>query len=316
MTRRFTSMLLALLMVFGLTVPALAAEELEAPPMAEEAPAPVEAPPAEEAPADEPEPAAAQEVTVNLTGVLEGIKYDVTYTNPNGDGIYYACKIGIYHVDYDLNKYWVEQTSDWPRQFIVYPGGDVKINLRPGYDVAFENATVTEDKVDSWYGGEDALFSTRYVTVKAPMSGSMTINVIADGSTGDTPKLVDFVFHNNTPDIVVGGEDWGSSSPDMKTLDDGSVQWKVNTGGEFSEWVAPGYEIQVLEGGSVTKVCAPSGPAAQSVPAGTMSYVLHVDLGAERFVIAAVKQGETFTPPAAGEEPATPTEPPSNTCIS
>ncbi len=50
----------------------------------------------------------------------------------------------------------------------------------------------------------------------------------------------------------------------MKTLDDGSIQWKVNTGGEFSEWVAPGYAIEVLKGGYVVKTEAPSGPAADA----------------------------------------------------
>ena len=330
MSKKWISMLLAVMMLLGLAVPAFAEGEPEAPPPAEiveEAPQAEEAPPAsdetapaedavieetivEEAPteevtnddgimpiSDEPMTVAAGGVTVNLTGALEGIKYDVTYTNPNGDGIYFACKIGIYYVDYNLNKYWVEQTSDWPRQFVMYPGADIKINLRPGYDVTFDNATVEEDKVDSWYGGGDAFFSTRYVTATAPNSGTVTINVTKDGAAEPMPKLVDFTFHNNTPDIVVGGEDWGSSSPDMKTLDDGSVQWKVNTDGEFSEWVAPGYAIEVLKGGYVVKTEAPSGPAAAGVPAGSTSYVLHVDLDADEFVIAAVKQGEHFQAP-------------------
>ncbi len=337
MSKKWISMLLAIMMLLCLSVPVFAAGELEAPPQAEvmeEAPQAEEAPPVaveiepaedtvtedatgeetvvEEAPVEEvsndnPMPISAGGVTVSITGALEGIKYAVMYVSPDGSKTYFAEDGGIYYCDDNLNKHWVEYTNGRPTQFAMYPGGDIQLKLWPGFNATFNNATVKEDYIDSWYGGGDAFAATHYVTATAPVAGTITVNITSDRSTTDMPKLVNFTFYNDTPDVVVGGEDWGSSSPDMKTLDDGSVQWKVNTGGEFSKWVAPGYAIEVLKGGYVAKTEAPSGPAAASVPAGSTSYVLHVDLEADEFVIAAVKQGESFQAPDAnasqGETP-------------
>lgn len=348
MSKKWISMILAVIMLLSQSIPAFAEGGQEAPPPAE---AVEEAPPVEGAPptADETAPvedaatedatvteeASTEEtpmedanadagimtvsaapvsvggVTVNLTGVLEGIKYAIMYASPDGNKTYFAEDGGIYYCDDNLNKHWVEYTNGRPMQFAMYPGGEIKLKLWPGFNATFNNATVKEDYVDSWYGGGDAFAATHYVTATAPSDGTITVNITSDGSTTDMPKLVNFTFYNDAPDVVVGGEDWGSSSPDMKTLDDGSIQWKVNTGGEFSEWVAPGYAIEVLKGGYVAKTEAPSGPAAANVPAGSTSYVLHVDQEADEFVIAAVKQGEhyqaadatepqTETPPATG----------------
>ena len=331
MRKNILSLLLAAMMLLGLAVPAFAEGEQEAPPTAEiveEAPQAEEAPPAsdeiapaedavveetvvEEAPAeemtnddgimpisDEPMTVAAGGVTVSITGSVEGI--DAVLYNNNiwtdaGIRTYYIDKLGIRYFDINNNTYWVEKQSSLPLHFEVYPGCELEFRMDPQYGLTVDNGVIVSDISNSLYLGEDMFAPRRIIKVTAPSSGTLTVNVAADGAV--TSKLIPYTLNCDDSSAIVGGEDWGSSSPAMKTLNDGSVQWKVNTGGEFSVWVAPGYAIEMLKGGYVVKTEAPSGPAAASVPAGSTSYVLHVDLEADEFVIAAVKQGEHFQAP-------------------
>ncbi len=314
MGKRWLCMLLLLALMAGAAIPAYGAEGLEAPPAEEtmeEAPVPEEVPPAEEAPpmedalpakevavTDKPEPAAAQGVTLTIEGPTEGILWYVWYGLD--DTQYSTSKSGTSYSYLETpsspsyTQVWTEKTDQIRRQVTVAPDSKMWVFLSDAvYDITVTGGVITENSLDTFTLG-------REVYVQCPDSGSVTLHIAR--TDGYVPERIPFTFYNETTDRVVGGGSTGDYAyPDGDT---------VTTGGNFEVWAAPGYEIQVLEGGSVTKVCAPSGPAAQSVPAGTMSYVLHVDLGAERFVIAAVKQGETFTPPAEGEEPSKPTETP------
>ncbi len=277
-------------------------EALEAAPATEEPPALTEeTPPAEEvAVTDESEPAAAQGVTLTIEGPTEGILWYVWYglddiqygTSESGTWYSYCETPSAFPT-----QVWVEETDQIQRQVTVAPGSKMWVFLSDAvYDITVTGGIITENSLNTFTLG-------REVYVQCPDSGSVTLHIALTDSY--VPKRIPFTFYNETTDRVVGG----GSTDDYAYPDEDTV----TTGGNFDIWAAPGYEIQVLEGGSVTKVCAPSGPAAQSVPAGTMSYVLHVDLGAERFVIAAVKKGETFTPPAEDEEPVKPTETPQPT---
>ncbi len=316
MSKKWISMLLAVIMLLGLAVPAFAEGEQEAPPTAEiveEAPQAEEAPPAsdetapaedavieetvvEEAPAeevpaeaiiDEPMTVAAGGVTVNFTGLTDGV---AMYVWHGLDGVEYSTSEGgtVYYYYATPSSYGkqvlVTKTETLQTQVTVTPGDEMWMFLGEHYNVEVENGTITNNE---FLGGTDS----RRVDVKCPNSGTVTIRIVP--TDGYVPETVPLTFYNwDEAHGVVGGL---SPNDGYYALNAGDET--VITGGYFEIWMAPGYEIQVLEGGSITRTKSPSGPAANSVPAGTVSYELYVDLGAERFVIAAVKQGEHFQAP-------------------
>ncbi len=328
MLKKSMSIILALLLALAAPIPALAAEGEEAPPQAEtEEVLPAELPPAEEAlaeptpaeeppmdillpdsgtetidvPADditaqaetetvpeEPMPAAAEQgVTVTLAGSVDQIE-NITYLSPDntrcytvdGNGISYNAPEGVV---------WVSQ-SGFPLQFTVAPGTELAVYMNTAYDITVDNGAVSENEFHSFPTGAGELISFRRVAVQAPASGTVTITAAAAGSTA--PTQIPFTFYNEDWDggVIVGGGSTG----------DGQYAWAAAdtaiSGGTFEVWTGPGYEIQVLEGGYIAETSAPAGPGAAFVPAGSTSYVLHVDLGAERFVIAAVRPGESYEP--------------------
>lgn len=326
MGKRWLCMLLLLAVTITAAPSACGAEGLEAPPAAEaqdvarEAAPAAEEPPAEEPPveevtvADEPAPAAAQGVTVVLVGLVEGVdRY--CYDGPDGKS-YNTRRDGTcwypHPYDYgDNTPIFVDHTDTLCPQATVASGDIVRVWLDDArYDITtVENGQIVENYVNSFIG------TSRYVDVQCPASGAVTIHIT---TTDDVlPELVPFTFYNEDWDsgVVVGGGAVVSGREENSRYAFGHAgdYDKVYTDSAFEEWVAPGYEIQVLEGGYIAEKRAPTGAAAAGVPAGTTCYVLHVNLGAERFVIAAVKQGEKFTPPAEDEEPAAPTETPQPT---
>ena len=137
-----------------------------------------------------------------------------------------------------------------------------------------------------------------YLTV--PQQGTVTVNVV---TTQDTlPELVPYVFYNDVwyghgdnGGVVggVGADPYEYGGVTCLTLDDGTIA----TGSVFEVWTAPGFEMEILEGGCIADTHEPTGPAASDIPAGSTAYVLKVDLGAKAFVIACVKQGEHYQVP-------------------
>ncbi len=264
-------------------------------------------------------PASVGGVTVNLTGALEGLD-EVLFENTDNDEFYHATSSGIWWdelpeivttPDKAVIHHVVQAASSLPTQFVVRPGGEVRFWTRGEYGITVDNGTIVSDETNSWYGGGDAARNLRCITVTTPSSGTMNVNIYADGA--EVAKVIPYTFYNEDWEngIVVGGGDVSASVTGYKTLADGTQQRVITTGGDISVWMAPGYTVEVLKGGYVAKTQAPSGPAAAGVPAGTTDYVLHVDMDATEFVIAAVKQGEHFqmpdsnapqaeTPPQAG----------------
>ena len=320
MSKKWISMLLAVMMLLGLAVPAFAEGEQEAPPTAEiveEAPQAEEAPPAsdetapaedaiveetvvEEAPAeevtnddgimpisDEPMAVAAGGVTLNITGPTDGIDWYVWHGT---DGKEYETSKGGTSYSYletpssiSYTQVWIEKTDHLQTQVTVKPGDEMWVFISPDYNITVDNGTITSNEVFGYDG--------RRVDVKCPDSGTVTLHIVP--TEGYVPEIVPLTFYNwDEAHGVVGG-----LSPDDGYYALNAGDETVITGGYFEIWMAPGYEIQVLEGGSITRTKSPSGPAANSVPAGTVSYELYVDLGAEKLVIAAVKQGESFQAP-------------------
>ncbi len=257
-----------------------------------------------------PAPASAEGVTVNLTGALEGLD-EVLFENTDNDEFYHATSSGIWWdelpevvttPDKAVIHHVVQAASSLPTQLVVRPGGEVRFWTQGEYGITLDNGTTIDDETHSWYGGGDSARNLRCITVTAPNSGTMNVSVYKDGA--EVAQVVPYTFYNEDWEngIVVGGGDVSASVTGYKALADGTQQRVITTGGDISVWMAPGYAIEVLKGGYVAKTEAPSGPAAAGVPAGTTDYVLHVDLEAEEFVIAAVKQGEHFQLP---DEPGT-----------
>ncbi len=321
--RKWISLFLAALMLLTAAVPAWAAEGQEAPPAAdgsayetgEAAPLAEEAPPAEVyagegdyiAETDAPVAAAAEGVTVSILGAAEQIE-DIYYDAPDGSQCGYNEIYGGTGMDQvkvvDGFYQTIGQVDNLPGTLAVMPGSTVRFYLNASFDLAVENGTVTDNYVHSTPVSDGEIVSFRGVDVTAPAEGTLTITVT--GSDQPAPETIPYTFYNYK---WYGYEDGG-------ILGDGSVidgpeegkqyafsgdGW-ITTGGSFEVWTAPGYEIQVLEGGSIVEQRAPSGPAAASVPAGSTCYVVHVDLGAEAFAIACVKQGESFAPEAEAPE--------------
>ena len=332
MSKKWISLLLAVMMLLGLAVPAFAEGEQEAPPTAEivdEAPQAEEAPPAsdetapaedaiveetvvEEAPTEEvinddevmlvseaPMTVAAGGVMVNITGPTDGVHRIIypgidgrTYFSQN-DGTFYNTLNG----SGENEAIYVEQASSLPTQLTVKPGENVRVFVDADYEFTVDNGTIMGEEIFDLYLGDGFYCVTRQVDIVAPTGGQMTIAI--EPTKDVLPKVIPYTFYNENWDdeIVVGGEYSGSAWVDWDTQPDGSRQRMITTDGEYSVWVAPGYAIEVLKGGYVAKTQAPSGPAAAGVPAGTTDYILHVNLDADEFVIAAVKQGEHFQVP-------------------
>ena len=292
MGKKWLSALLAALMLPGMPVPALAAEEPPEPEavLTEDLPETM----ALEAPAPE-----AEGVTVTLAGAVERIE-NITYLSPDGGLCYTVDGTGISY-NTPEGRVWEVQSTGIPTQFTIEPGTELTVCMDVAYDLAADSGTVSGSEYHSFPTGTGELISFRQVAVQTPDSGAVTITVTASGDAA--PAQIPFTFFNEDWDngVIVGG-----GSPDA-----GQYAWAVGdtviSGGDFEVWTGPGYEIQVIEGGSIAEVRAPGGAAAANVPAGSTCYVLHVDLDAERFVIAAVAQGETFAAPdedQTGDEPA------------
>lgn len=233
---------------------------------------------------DTPMTVAAGGVTVNFTGLTDGV---AMYVWHGLDGVEYSTSEGgtVYYYYATPSSYGkqvlVTQTEAMQTQVTVTPGDEMWMFLGEHYNAEVENGTITNNE---FLGGTDS----RRVDVKCPNNGTVTIRIVP--TDGYVPETVPLTFYNwDEAHGVVGGL---SPKDGYYALNAGNET--VVTGGYFEIWMAPGYEIQVLEGGSITRTKSPSGPAANSVPAGTVSYELYVDLGAEKFVIAAVKQGEHY----------------------
>ncbi len=295
MKKTWLSALLAALMILSLPVTALAeGEQAPAPdPAQTEAAGGEAAPAAEDLPEtmaqDAPAPAA-EGVTVNLTGAVDAIE-NITYLSADASRCYTVDGTGI-HYNTPEGIVWETESAGLPAQFSVEPGTELTVYMNTAYDLAADNATVGENTCHSFPTGAGELISFRQVAVQTPADGTVTITVAASGDAA--PAQIPFTFYNEDWDngVIVGG---GSA-------DEGQYAWAVGdtviSGGLFEVWTGPGYEIQVIEGGSILKTRAPSGAGAAYVPAGSTCYVLGVDMGAERFAIAAVAQGESFTAPA------------------
>ena len=320
MSKKWISMFLAVMMLLGLAVPAFAEGEPEAPPPAEivdEAPpaldeaAPIEDVTAEDAiveetvteeiPAEEENtdygimtvsaaPVSVGSVTANLTGNVGKIE-NITYLSTDNSLCYTVDKTGI---SYNTKEgpVWVTESTGIPTQFTVAPGTKLAVYTNTENDISVENGSVLENVFHSFPSGSGELISFRRVSVQTPASGAITITVT--GSNTPTPAQIPFTFYNNDPDsgVIVGGGN---------TTVEGQYAWALGdtviSGGSFEVWTGPGYEIQVLSGGSIESVQPPSGEGAAYVPGGSTCYVLHVDEDATEFVIAAVKQGEHFQAP-------------------
>ncbi len=235
--------------------------------------------------------AAAQDVTVALTGAVDKLQ-SITYLSPDNTRCYTVDGEGI-HYNTPAGVVWVTQSQGIPAQFTVAPGTSLSVYTDAAYAVSADTGAVTEDSFHSFPLGSGELVCFRQTEVQAPASGSLTVTVA--GADGSVPAQIPFKFYNEDWDngVIVGG---GSVADGQFAWNTGST---VIAGGSFEVWTGPGYEIQVLEGGSIVRKEAPSGAGAAYVPAGSVSFVLQVDLDAEKFVIAAVKEGETFTPPDA-----------------
>ena len=327
MNRKLVSMILAVVMLLCLSVPAFAEGEMEAPPPAEAIEetlmagealpvsdditptedavtegtaivedvtsevAPMEDAPIENVDADDgvmtvaTVPVSEGGVAVNISGAVNGVM-TVLYTNADGSPNYQADQTGIRYSYYEEgNCKWheIQATNGLPAQLSVYPGGDVEFRLSLGYELTVENGTI---KSDEFCGVQ---FRSVYIT--APQSGSMTVNI--SSTDGVVPEIIPYTFYNNVPEYVVGG---GSvdSGKEANSNYAYALNGSVTTGGTFEVWTAPGYAIEVLEGGYISETRTPSGAAAANVPVGSTSYVLKVDMGAKAFTIAAVKQGEHY----------------------
>ena len=295
MKKTWLSALLAALMILSLPVTALAeGEQAPAPdPAQTEAAGGEAAPAAEDLPEtmaqDAPAPAA-EGVTVSLTGAVDAIE-NITYLSADASRCYTVDGTGI-HYNTPEGIVWETESAGLPAQFSVEPGTELTVYMNTAYDLAADNAAVGENTCHSFPTGAGELISFRQVAVQTPADGTVTIQVAASGDAA--PAQIPFTFYNEDWDngVIVGG---GSA-------DEGQYAWAVGdtviSGGLFEVWTGPGYEIQVIEGGSILKTRAPSGAGAAYVPAGSTCYVLGVDMGAERFAIAAVAQGESFTAPA------------------
>ena len=332
MSKKWISMLLAVMMLLGLAVPAFAEGEQEAPPTAEiveEAPQAEEAPPAsdetapaEDASTEEPpvedantdagimtvsaEPVSVGGVTMTITGTVSGIK-DYHFTSP--DGRYCAVEPGSVSYGDGGSTTWdkVINTSSITTQISVAPGAEIVFDVNLDCELSVTGGTVTNDEFWDRYYNDGEFDVWRFVTVKAPSSGSMTVTVIGSDAIG--PEVIPFTFYNEDSSIVVSGGEWGSSWRNTVTNADGTTQEVVTTGGEFALDIKNGYSIEVLKGGYVAETRAPEGPA--NLPDCT-EYVLHVDFGADEFVISLVKNGEQAQVPNT-TEPQTETAPEADT---
>ena len=303
MKKKWLSALLAALMILSLPVTALAdAEQAPDPdPAQTEAAGEEAAPAAEDLPEtmalDAPAPVA-EGVTVSLTGAVDAIQR-VIYQGTE-ELVYFTDSTGTFYnrLDSAGNNEAVYVTQTDSIQTTLSPiangeeraqmGFDMRIFLDNETDVSVQNATVKSDKMD---------IGSRCVDILLPDSGSVTIDITSYG--GDVPATIPYTFYNEDWDngVIVGGGSvaTGAAAGEYYAFpEDGTV----TTGGCYEVWTGPGYEIQVIEGGHIVEVRAPDGAAAANVPAGSTCYVLGVDMGAERFVIAAVAQGESFTAPA------------------
>lgn len=295
MKKKWLSALLAALMILSLPVTALAdAEQAPAPdPAQTEAAGEEAAPAAEDLPEtmalDAPAPVA-EGVTVDLTGAVDAIE-NITYLSADASRCYTVDGTGIHYNTPD-GIVWETESSGMPAQFSVEPGTELTVYMNTAYDLTADNGTVGENTFHSFPTGSGELISFRQAAVQTPADGTVTITVSASGDAA--PAQIPFTFYNEDWDngVIVGG---GSA-------DEGQYAWAVGdtviSGGLFEVWTGPGYGIQVIEGGSILETRAPSGAGAAYAPAGSTCYVLGVDMGAERFVIAAVAQGESFTAPA------------------
>ncbi len=268
-----------------------------------------EIPPQIDVPAAEDADQTDHSVAVTLSGAVDAI-HTVIYQGTE-QLVYFTDSTGTYYNRLDSagsnERVYVTETDAIPTRLTAIADGteraqmgfDMRLFLENESDVTVEGATVLKDEMD---------VDHRCVDILLPDGGSVTVAVAAFG--GDVPARIPMTFYNEDWEngVIVGG---GSviSGPEAGNFD---ACWRADdsgevvSGGSFEVWTGPGYAIEVLEGGTVAETRAPAGAAAESVPAGSICYVLHIDVGAERFVIAAVRQGESYVP---GEDITAPAEP-------
>ena len=219
-------------------------------------------------------PGEASGVTVNITGAAEGFQ-KLCYYGPGG--------------------------SLEPVEGNTVPAGvTALVYLAPGYALTAENGTVTDDLYDMGaklstpaapnytMNAEGLNIYSRVFHVTAPGSGTMTVNIAP--SDDPLPQLIPVTFYNEQlcQGIDFDGVCWHN------TLPDGTGQYVMAGGASMKISVKQGYNVQVLRGGRVTQTGLPENP--QWHP-GCVAVTVQADRDADEFVIAIVKQGESFQTP-------------------
>ncbi len=282
--------------------------EEEAP--AEEAPVPEETGGAPETVSAEPEdaPEAASfalptgGVSVTISGPMSAID-ELSFFAPGGgkyDNLYNILSGGVfcwYDPDHDGLGERVNVTTDRPSQFCVYPGTEMVVLMDPNYDVTISSGSVERNIFYLDHSCADNGIDQRLVNLTAPASGSMTITV--SPITKPLPRKIPFTSYGGGSSggfecAVVHDEKefgfWCLYEEDMTGFGYGDVY----TGTTICFELKPGYTIEVLKGGKVTRV---GGFFYPTTDANAVGVDIRVDDDATEFCYAIVKQGEHFTVP-------------------
>ena len=187
------------------------------------------------------------------------------------------------------------------------------VYVSPQYSVSVENGTITGDRYD--YGANlkrvyipeleetdgpflnaDGLnIYSRVFEIAAPESGTMTVHITP--SDDPLPELIPITFYNQNEETYGGVDE--ANDYWVQTAPDGTRQQVIATSSTLKILIKNGYELQVLEGGQILEVGAPT---MQEWHSDCMMVTVRADLGAKKLVMAVVKKGETFTAPVE-EEP-------------
>lgn len=294
MCRRWLSLLLAVIMLLSLSITAYAdGEGTEAPPpMATEEVPPVqegmdftevegmEPPAAEVVTQEETEPVATIStfsastpiiampsggVTMNITGALEGIQ-EVSYYGTDGT--------------YPAVRAW--EVDTFPTQYTgLLPGGQVGFWLKPEYRLTVEGTAVLYD--DYFYNFLDSTVTDRKVDLQIPSSGTIKVRIERSGEL--LPQKIPMVEYGRELDSA-----WLSANIESGSFGSG---W-ITSGAVMVVQLKSGYTIEVLKGGRVKSVGGYYYPTTET---NTIGVTLEVDLAADEFIYAVVKQGENFQLP-------------------
>ncbi len=242
-------------------------------------------------------------VTVDIAGPLEQITW-LSFDAPGGgmydNGYLYKPSMGLCRwidPDQDGEGNYTKEADALPAQVCVYPGTEIVIQTKPEYDVTVSAGEIIWDTffLDTVADGTCGV-SERIVNIMAPESGSMTITVALSAKA--LPRQVPYTEY---------GIDFNSGfrcSLEQDTAcygmcvyerqdPDGTNYGKIYTGVTLCFELAPGWTIEVLKGGQVTRVGGFCYPTSYTDSVGVD---IRVDDDAEEFVYAIVKQGEHFDP--------------------